>query len=122
MVYKTKTHCLLAEFLIFSKTVTKAYYELICVEKFISFVKKTKMNAIELKRNFHNLIDSIENESLLMNFYELMKNKTSAKDGKLWNRLSVEEQTILLQTLEAIENPNHVISHSEMKKKHNQWL
>ncbi len=54
------------------------------------------MNAIELKRN---LIDSIENESLLMNFYELMKNKTSTKDGKLWVRLSVEEQATLLRTI-----------------------
>ncbi|MDA3910019.1 MAG: hypothetical protein PF448_01515 [Bacteroidales bacterium] len=80
------------------------------------------MNTIELKRNFHNLIDSIENESLLMNFYELMKNKTSTKDGKLWGRLSVKEQETLLRTVEEIEKPNHVISHSEMKKKHEKWL
>jgi hypothetical protein len=94
----------------------------LCVEKTINFVKKRKMNAIELKRNFHNLIDSIENESLLMSFYELMKNKTSTQDGKLWDRLSVEEQEILLRTIDTIENSNDVISHSEMKKKHKQWL
>jgi hypothetical protein len=80
------------------------------------------MNAIELKRSFHNLIDSIENESLLMNFYELMKNRTSGKDGRLWSRLSLKEQKSLLQTLEETKNPNNVINHSEMKKKHEKWL
>jgi nitrate reductase NapAB chaperone NapD len=80
------------------------------------------MNTIELKRSFHNLIDSIENENLLMNFYELMKNRTSGKDGKLWARLSLEEQESLLQTIEETKNPDNVISHSEMKKKHKKWL
>jgi hypothetical protein len=80
------------------------------------------MNAIELKRNFHDLIDKIENESLLMDFYELMKNRTSGEDGKLWSRLSVKEQKSLLQTLEETKNPNNVIIHSEMKKKHKKWL
>jgi len=33
------------------------------------------MNTIELKKAFHNLIDSIDNERLLFNFYDLIKNR-----------------------------------------------
>ncbi len=80
------------------------------------------MNSTALKRDFHNLIDSIENETLLIGFYELMKNRTSTKDGKLWSRLSREEQESLLQTLEETKKPENVIRHSEMIKKHKKWL
>lgn len=80
------------------------------------------MNAKELKRSFHDLVDNIENESLLMNFYELMKNRTYGRDCKLWSRLSLKEQESLLHILEETKNPDNVISHSKMKKKHEKWL
>jgi len=76
-----------------------------------------KMNTIELKRSFHSLIDSINNDSLLMNFYDLMKTRTSTKEGQLWNRLTEDEQEELLMTLEESENPENLISHEEMKHK-----
>lgn len=80
------------------------------------------MNTIELKNNFHNLIDSIENETLLMNFYELMKKRSSTKEGQLWSRLNKQEQEELLLALEESENEVNLISHEEMKKKHKKWL
>ncbi|RXK84542.1 hypothetical protein EST62_09415 [Chlorobaculum sp. 24CR] len=75
------------------------------------------MNTIELKRSFHSLIDSINNDSLLMNFYDLMKTRTSTKEGQLWNRLTEDEQEELLMTLEESENPENLISNEEMKHK-----
>ena len=36
------------------------------------------MNTIELKKSFHLLIDSIDNENLLINFYDILKTKSSA--------------------------------------------
>jgi uncharacterized protein YaaW (UPF0174 family) len=80
------------------------------------------MNTIELKRSFHSLIDSIDNDCLLMNFYDLMKTRTLTKEGQLWNRLTEDEQDELLMTLEESENPESLISHEEMKKKHKKWL
>ena len=35
------------------------------------------MDTIELKKNFHLLIDSIDNEILLINFYEIIKKRSS---------------------------------------------
>jgi hypothetical protein len=49
------------------------------------------MTTLELKNNFHHLIDSIENENLLQEFYELMLRKRSSKDGRLWAMLSKDE-------------------------------
>jgi hypothetical protein len=80
------------------------------------------MNTIEIKRNFHNLIDRIDNERLLINFYDLMKQRSSAQDGKLWNSLSEDQQDELLAALDEIQHPENLIPHSEMKKKHSKWL
>jgi hypothetical protein len=77
------------------------------------------MNTIEIKQNFHLLIDSIENEKLLINFYDLIKKRFSAKEGQLWNKLTNQEQDELLLSLEESKNPENLISHEEMKKKHN---
>ncbi len=76
------------------------------------------MNTIELKRSFHSLIDSIDNDTLLMNFYDLMKTRISTEEGQLWNRLTKDEQEELLMTLEESENPENLITHEEMKMKH----
>jgi len=80
------------------------------------------MNVIELKRSFHKLIDSFENERLLIGFYEIMKNRVSIKDEELWERLSLEEQASLLETLEETMNPENVINQTAMKRKHSKWL
>jgi len=80
------------------------------------------MNTIELKKNFHLLIDSIENENLLISFYELIKKRSSTKEGQLWNILTKQEQEELLISLEEIVNPENLISHEEMTRKHKKWL
>ena len=54
------------------------------------------MTAVELKNNFHHLIDSIDNERILQQFYELMLQKRTLKDGKLWINLSKDETEELL--------------------------
>ncbi len=80
------------------------------------------MNTIELKKDFHNLIDSIDNENLLSDFYALIKRRISAKEGKLWKGLTKKEQEELYLAFEESENPENLISHKEMRKKHKKWL
>ena len=76
------------------------------------------MDTIELKQSFHHLIDSIDNENLLINFYNLIKKRSSAKEGQLWNKLTDQEQKELLLSLEESENPKNLIDHEKMKMKH----
>ena len=80
------------------------------------------MNAIELKKNFHLLIDSIDNENLLVSFYDLIKKRSSTKEGQLWGRLTTQEQEELISALKESENPENLISHEEMVKKHKKWF
>lgn len=80
------------------------------------------MDTIELRKNFHLLIDNIENEALLNNFYDLMKFRYTAKDGQLWNKLTILEQEELLMTLEESNNPDYLISEDDMKKKHKRMI
>jgi hypothetical protein len=55
------------------------------------------MNTIELKNNFHQLIDSINNDNLLSKFYAIMAKMKERTDGKLWARLSIEKQEELIR-------------------------
>ena len=80
------------------------------------------MNTLEIKKSFHNLIDSIDNESILLLFYDLMKSKSSPKEGQIWNRLTQEQKEELMLSLKESENSENLISHEDMKKKHQKWL
>jgi hypothetical protein len=80
------------------------------------------MNTLELRNNFHNLIDSIENESLLLKFYDIIRKKNHSHKGELWNRLTKEEQIELLQAEQESKFSKNLISNKEMKKKHKKWL
>jgi hypothetical protein len=80
------------------------------------------MNSPNIKQNFHNLIDKIDNERLLISFYNLMKKRSSAQEGKLWNSLSNDQQNELLTALDEIKNPDNLLPHSKMKIKHKKWL
>ena len=80
------------------------------------------MNSLELKKDLHNLIDRIENEKLLSNFYNLLKKRVSSNEGELWKTLTKNEQEELNKAFEESENPKNLISHKIMKKKHKKWL
>ncbi len=80
------------------------------------------MTTIELKSNLHKLIDTMTNEHLLSQFYDLLLKAKDSADGSLWNRLSIEEQEELINIEKESHNLQNIIPHSEMVKKHKKWL
>jgi hypothetical protein len=80
------------------------------------------MNTLELKSNFHMLIDNISNEKILSSFYEIMSSLNEHNEGSLWAKLSVEERQELFDLDEESKNEDSLISHSTIKEKHRQWL
>ena len=80
------------------------------------------MTTIEIRKNFHSLIDSIDNENILLFFYDLMKRKSTSKEGQIWNRLSNDQKLELLLSAQESENPDNLISHEDLKNKHKKWL
>jgi len=41
------------------------------------------MTTVELKTNFHQLIDKISNEAMLVKFYEIMSTANVSNEGSL---------------------------------------
>ena len=80
------------------------------------------MTTIELKYNFHKLIDTIQNEKVLTTFYDIMSNANTSNDGLLWSRLTKEEQDELIHLEYESRDITNLISHSEMQFKHKKWL
>ncbi|MFC2080411.1 hypothetical protein ACFLRQ_02940 [Bacteroidota bacterium] len=80
------------------------------------------MKQSDIKNNFHHLIDEIDNDGLLMRFYDLMKKSKSQKEGDLWNQLSNEQKDLLLLTEEESRDPKNLIDHKSQIAKHKKWL
>jgi len=89
---------------------------------FIILVKKEKMKTSDIRNNFHSLIDRIENDPLLMKFYDLMIKSTSTKEGQLYKQLTDEQKNVLLLAEEESNDPANLISYNQQKKKHQKWL
>jgi hypothetical protein len=80
------------------------------------------MNAIEIKSNFHNLIDRINNDQLLVKLYHIMEQVSSAADGQLWSRLTEDEQVELLKIEREVQSDSDLIPNEKMQPKHQKWL
>ncbi|HPI55638.1 MAG TPA: hypothetical protein PLU10_13150 [Chitinophagaceae bacterium] len=80
------------------------------------------MNTLELKSNFHKLIDTINNEKILSSFYEMMSSINDHHEGSLWARLSPEEKKELIELDEETKNENNLISQTTIMEKHRKWL
>ena len=77
---------------------------------------------MRIKRDFHNLIDKIENEEILKGYFQLIQRLNKNQTGALWYSLSSAEQDELLLSYEESFNPANLISHEEAKKQHHRWL
>jgi hypothetical protein len=80
------------------------------------------METTQLKINFHQLIESIDNEKILAKFYDLLARSKESSEGKLWSRLTMEEQEELILSDIESEDIKNVIPHSVIQKKHGKWL
>ena len=80
------------------------------------------MTTIELKSNFHRLIDEINNDAVLNQFYEILMSTKDREEGMLWKALSMTEQSELLDTEADSHNEDNLISHDQMKEKNRKWL
>lgn len=78
--------------------------------------------ATSIKQKLHDLIEKIENESILNQVYELIYKKSFSKEGDLWSKLSPEQQMEVLLSLEESNDSNNLISNEELKKNHKRWL
>ena len=80
------------------------------------------MKLSDIRSNFHNLIDKIDNEALLMKFYDLMIQSATNEEGQLYAQLTKEQKDVLMLAEEESNDPANLISYNQQKKKHEKWL
>jgi hypothetical protein len=78
--------------------------------------------APSIKQKLHDLIEKIDNESLLNQVYELIYKKNTSREGDLWNKLTPDQQKEVLLSLEESNDPANLISEEEAKRNHKKWL
>ena len=67
------------------------------------FAGSIQVTPLKLKKHFHQLIEKIDNEDLLIKFYDLMKRSSSSREGQLWNRLTKEEHEKLIYIYQTVK-------------------
>jgi len=80
------------------------------------------MKQTDIRTSFHKLIDEIDNDHLLMKFYDLLNKSSDQKEGELWNRLSKEQKNELLIAESESHYEKNLIDQDTQKEKHNKWL
>jgi len=80
------------------------------------------MTTIQLKNDFHKLIDTIDDRSILITFYDILSKAKRSKEGKLWNKLSLSEQKELLEIEKESFTAKNLVSQAKMKEKYAKWL
>jgi len=80
------------------------------------------MNTFEIQNDFHSLIDSIDNDRVLLFFYNIMKKRAFDENGKLWKNLSEEEKAELLSAYDESKQFDDLIDFQTIKSKYSKWL
>lgn len=77
------------------------------------------MSISELKNNFHNLIDDVNDVELLKNYFEGL---TLSLNDRLQNELSEEGKKEILLAYEESEDETNLIDNEVVMEKINKWL
>ncbi|MDN3581294.1 hypothetical protein [Mucilaginibacter flavus] len=77
---------------------------------------------MNIKEDFHHLIETIDDEQLLKGYYQLIQQLNNNQTGDLWKNLGeAEKQELLLAHEESFDEKNW-LSHEQMKQQHDKWL
>jgi len=80
------------------------------------------MKQSDIRTSFHKLIDEIDNERLLMKFYDLLIKSSDQKEGELWDQLSDEQKNEVLLAESESHYQKNLIDHETQEAKHKKWL
>ncbi|MBE2226919.1 MAG: hypothetical protein IAE93_06245 [Ignavibacteria bacterium] len=83
------------------------------------------MTQLEIKTNFHKLIDEIEDQNELTKLYEYciaLKQNFEKSGSDLWDELSEEQKRNFDIAIEQCNDPSKQISHEEVMRESKKWL
>lgn len=80
------------------------------------------MKNSDIRANLHRLIDEIDNDLLLMKFYDLLLKSKDHNEGELWNQLTDKQKNEVLVAESESQYSKNLIDHKNQKSKHRKWL
>ena len=80
------------------------------------------MNKTVLKSNLHKLIDQIDNQNILEEFYNEIKIILERSQGNIWDKLNEDQKKDILLSYEESEIDNNLLDHDTVINKYKDWL
>lgn len=80
------------------------------------------MTKEAIKKEFHELIDKVENILILEQFFNALNFSQNNSKAELWDSLTDSERNDIILAFNESEDENNLISFEETKNKYNKWL
>jgi len=80
------------------------------------------MNKKALKTSLHKLIDKIENQNLLEEYYNEMKTLIQKTQVSAWDSLTEEQKKEVLLSYEESENDDNLMDNDTVMRNYKDWL
>ena len=81
-----------------------------------------QIRRMKTKEEFHQLIDSIEDENVLRAYFELVRMLNLPAEGRLMKDLSSDQRAELMSSYQESFDEGQWVSQEEMKNRNSQWL
>ena len=80
------------------------------------------MDIGHVRSNFHQLIDQIEDETILSELYQMLLNYQQKKEsGDFWDSMTDEQKQELEEALAESESDENLISHQDVMNRASKW-
>lgn len=81
------------------------------------------MSQLEaIKHQFHDLIDRIDDETLLTRYLGTISSEVKGETANSWSGITAEEQSEILEAYVESKDPSNLISHEEVMRNYDKWL
>lgn len=78
------------------------------------------MPIANIRQSFHQLIDKIDNETVLTQFYTALQE--NASKSFIWDKLDKEQQLEILSSYAESEQTEQILEEPSIEEKYKQWL
>jgi hypothetical protein len=80
------------------------------------------MSTAELKKKFHRLIETINDDEMLNSYFELISQLKTQETGQLYKKLTKEQKLELNLAYNESFDSTNLLSHIEVISQHKKWL
>jgi hypothetical protein len=80
------------------------------------------MDVLVKKIEMFEILSQTHDETVLLKLYKMMKEVFESSQTDWWDDLPIEQQVRLKKSIEESYDPENLIDHEVMKKKHAKWL